>query len=270
MAGTQRSLVSCRGLIALMGLLACCDRRPEPENNLPSHDAVVAEARTGNVQQAGISPGMISTAASSTNAAAAPGRDYRVFRGASSKLAVRLERPSPANSALLLSVAGTYTSPEDKVLGMVVLGGKIVRKGRMPWEGLLTILDGVPNVSKVKGGLVSQNALDELRARRGSMLQGHLLVHNGHAEPYRPSPPLQRRALATFADGDWAVVESVAPVPLQTFADDLTHLGAASALNLDMGTWSEGWYRNAAGTIESLGSAHPNAARQTNWLVMVR
>lgn len=203
-----------------------------------------------------------------TLTARAGDRSYVKFSRSGATLAVRVSRPSKADPRLLLSVAGTYTSPEDKVLGIVMLDGNLVEKKRMAWDGLLAIVDGSPSIQKATRADLSPERLKAFESKKASLLQGHLLVHRGKPEPYKPSPYLPRRALAIFDDGEWAIIESAAPVELQSLANDLAELGAAAALNLDMGGWSEGWYRDSAGSLVSLGVPHPSTERQTNWLVI--
>jgi len=57
-------------------------------------------------------------------------------------------------------------------------------------------------------------------------------------------------------------------VELAIFADDLALLGAKTAMNLDMGAWDEGWYRDARGEIVRLGHDRSSTQRQSNWLVL--
>ncbi len=139
----------------------------------------------------------------------------------------------------------------------------------MAWEGLLTIDGGTPSIKKASKSSLSAQELRKFASKKTSLLQGHLLVHAGQPEPYKPSPPLHRRALVVFDRDNWAVVGSVAPVELQSFARDLANLGADDALNLDMGGWSEGWFRDTSETPQPLGIPHPSTARQTNWLVIL-
>ena len=101
------------------------------------------------------------------------------------------------------------------------------------------------------------------------MLQGHLLVDDGTRLPLKDSGSLQRRAFVEL-DGRALVVESFGAVPLRSFADDLVALGAARALNLDMGTWSGGWYRTRDGGRAPLGNDHRATERQSNWVVLRR
>ncbi len=250
--------------LGLGGLAACTPSR----NQEPGEEKAVSAAAAADISAPpaaspiprGIEPDMMRTG----------GHSYRRFSAAHTELAIRLDRPSPKDIRVLLSVAGTYTSPDDKVLGIVMLDGRLVEKGRMAWEGLLTIVGGTPHITKASKSSLSSSRLKGFASQGASLLQGHLLVHQGQPERYKPSPPLYRRALATFRNDTWAVVESVGPVELQPFARDLANLGASGALNLDMGGWSEGWFRDPSGSTKPLGVPHPSTGRQTNWLVILR
>ncbi len=113
----------------------------------------------------------------------------------------------------------------------------------MPWEALLVIDNAAPQLRWQRNRLHKED-LDALVRRKASALQGHLLVGGGKVRPLKPSPALERRAFIVHESGAFAIVESSAPAELAQFAADLVALGAHTAMNLDMGRWSEGWYRD--------------------------
>lgn len=196
-------------------------------------------------------------------------RHYLLLSQRSPSMELRLKRPNRFDPKLLLCVPGTYTSPEGQVEGAVIESGKIVRDQAMPWEGLLSVRRGTPTVSWQKQRL-GKEALQRFAQGGGSLLQGHLLVGEGKPRPLKPSPLLERRALFIGASGSFAVVESEGPVELGVFAQDLVALGARAAMNLDMGRWSEGFYRVRKGSEPvTLGKDFRSTAKQTNWLVLV-
>jgi hypothetical protein len=164
-------------------------------------------------------------------------------------------------------VAGTYTSPADGVEGVVLIDGRVVQTTRQGWQGLLRIEGGRAHVEHVAQNALAKPSLVELSRRRVSLVQGHLLVDGGKPTRLKPSPELYRRAIVSRADRS-AVVESIAPVTLAGFAADLAKLGARAALNLDMGGWDEGWYRDASGAVQTLGHDRSATSRQSNWLVI--
>jgi Phosphodiester glycosidase len=199
---------------------------------------------------------------------AVEGRKYLQIGASPSRLALRLERPKKSDPGVWLAVPGTYTSPDGGVEGAVVLEGHVVRSQANRWEALLVIdAKGGAEIRESKG--VPRAALDALAKQGASALQGHLLVFDGTPRPLLPSPALRRRALVTTAAGTPSIVESLAPMELAAFARDLVALGATRAMNLDMGSWSEGWYRAEDGKIVPLGEDFRNTAKQTNWLVVL-
>jgi hypothetical protein len=231
-------------------VLAACERAPAPPS--PAASATPAAA-----------PVSKPTLAAAHRAVG--GRKYLELTGG--RLALALERPSQTDARVLAVVPGTYTSPQGDVEGAVVLDGRVVRADALAWEALLVIQNGAP-VVRWERKAPSRELLAELAARKASLLQGHLLVGDGKPRPLKPSPALGRRALVTRAGGAFAIVESTSPVELARFADDLVRLGATYAMNLDMGGWSEGWYRRTNGTIARLGDDFRATERQTNWLVL--
>lgn len=189
-------------------------------------------------------------------------RDYLLLHA--QHLGVAVTRP---DDSVWLSVAGTYTDPDDEVLGIVIVDGTIVQRSRMAWEAVLLIEGGIPRIERATDALLGEPALRALARAKGSMLQGHLLVEGGVARPLKPSPAVHRRAVITRADGSFAIVDSHDPVSLGTFAQDLIELGGRQAMNLDMGSWSEGFYRDPrTAARHSLGHDTRSTARQSNWL----
>jgi len=135
---------------------------------------------------------------------------------------------------------------------------------------VLVIRNGKPEVLRVAGDTLSEQQLANLAAGGASLIQGHLLVSAGHLRPLKESDALRRRAIATRHNGSFMIVESLEPLPLADFAEDVRALGARFAMNLDMGTWSEGFYRDPeTGLVRRLGDDFGSTERQTNWLVLV-
>jgi len=196
------------------------------------------------------------------------GRRYRVFSPGKGHIALRLSPPAQSDPHVLLSVAGTYTSPRDHVEGTVIVDGELRSDDRRAWEGVLLLQEGRARIERRGADTFSRAAMASYRQRRASLLQGHLLVYGAEPRPLKPSLALHRRALATHGDAAF-IVDSHSPVPLPTFAADLVELGAERALNLDMGAWSAGFYRAAQGTPVPLGQDHSATAQQSNWLVVL-
>ena len=198
-------------------------------------------------------------------------RSYTIFSEQHSRIRLTLTRPSREDARILLAVPGTYTSPHDSVEGMVVLNGRIVQaRERQGWDGAVIFDRGrVEMIATENGRSLTYAFLKETASHGRSLIQVHLLVHGGVAQSFKPQPLLPRRALAVFTDGVSAVIEGGNVTDLTTFATDLVHLGVRDAVNLDMGSWSEGWYRNpTTGATVTIGIPNPATARQTNWVVL--
>jgi hypothetical protein len=253
-----RAILSPFGVVVLVLALAPAGcRKPEPRQNGQSGAPLDAAAEK--------EPSSLSVQVRD-----ARGHAYLLFEQRPPALAVRVTRPSPEDSSILLAVAGTYTSPEGRSEGVVAIDGRIVEHQPKPWEGLLVVENGIPTLRRAEIAMLEGEALKKLIGSQRSLIQGHLLV-DGVVLPLKPSPSLRRRAIATRADRSFFFAESLGPLPLSEFAADLVVLGARLALNLDMGQWSEGFYRDPiTGQVRSLGDDHRQTARQTNWLVLLQ
>ncbi len=195
---------------------------------------------------------------------------YTVYWADDAAVALTLTRPNPSDESVLLSVPGTYTSPQDRVEGYVVLDGEIIQqKERQGWNGAAIFDDGeVRIIATNRGQLLTKAFVAEVAAADQSLIQGHLLVAGGVAEHFKEQPLFIRRALVVFADGRAAVVESQSALDLNDFSLDLVELGVADALNLDMGSWSAGWYRDArTGLRQDIGILTDSTRRQSNWII---
>ena len=186
-------------------------------------------------------------------------REFVVF--SHPRLRVTLDRPTADDPRLALVVAATYTGKDGRAMGFFAIDGVIRQRSKMPWEGLVRIDEGIPRIT-----LATAAAFDP--GARASIFQGHLLVHEGEPRPLKPSSPTYRRALITDPFGRFAIIDGRTPQALAAFADDLVDLGAHEALNLDMGAWSAGFYRDpVTGRVLALGHDPSATDRQTNWLV---
>lgn len=247
---------------ALMLLVSVgCSRaseRTEAVSSSPSVDASVPTVTTTSTAPPGV-PLEVTTKHTG-------GRSHRVFSATRHRIALRLDRPRRSEQNVLLSVAGTYTSPTGAVEGFLMVDGEVKQSKPMTWAGRVVIVDGRARIERAARGAPLPTS--KWKAASATVFQGHLLVHEGQAQPLKPSPLRQRRALVDLGR-ETAVVESVTALPLATFADDLVRLGAVAALNLDMGGWSEGWARLETGIV-ALGENHSQTQRQSNWVVVGR
>ncbi len=201
----------------------------------------------------------------------APASSYKIFHQKNPHIKFTLTRPLQENENTLLAVAGTYTSVENTVLGFVVLDGSIIQsKEREAWDGAAIFQNGsVEIIQTNNGALLAKEKLQEIAAQGSSLIQGHLLVSNGVAQHFKPQLLYRRRALAVMSDGASAIIESETELDLNVFVADLVSLGAQSALNLDMGGFSEGWYRDPqTGVPIIIGEPSDSTSRQSNWIIL--
>lgn len=195
---------------------------------------------------------------------------FLVIRQKRPQVKLALVRPDEADADVLLSVPGTYTSPKDTVEGYVVLDGKIIQQQeRQGWDGAVVFSNGRVDIRQTdRGRALTKDALAAIAADGASLIQVHLLVKGGVPQHFKEQTPTLRRALAVMGDGTPAVIESRDFLDLNQFAALLVELGARDAANLDMGSWSAGWYRGGDGRPVPIGYPHENAKRQTNWITM--
>lgn len=107
---------------------------------------------------------------------------------------------------------------------------------------------------------------------RGMLFQQMLLIQQGN-DVYAGTPIKKRsqniyRAACILNDGNFAVIQSLARLPLGDFIQSLITIGVSDALYLDMGRgWNYGWYRPSpeASPVELFDYRTPY---QTNWLVI--
>lgn len=195
---------------------------------------------------------------------------YAIFHQRIPSLQFTLTRPSKDDGEIVLAVPGTYTSPRNTVEGFVVLDGKIIQnKERQGWDSAVIFKNGNAEIIQTNSGrLLTQEKLKTVASEGASLMQAHLLVIDGVAQSFKPQPPFQRRALVLFEDSSPAIIESREALDLTPFAKDLVALGVKSAVNLDMGAWSEGWYRDPDTSLpETIGLMRGATDRQTNWII---
>jgi hypothetical protein len=182
---------------------------------------------------------------------------------------ISLERPSDANSDVQMVVAGAYTSKGGDTEGIIMIDGVILSDKKKTWDGALVINNGEATViSTSDGTILTDDLLKTFSTHRISMIQGHLLVKNGTAQGFKPQQLFQRRAYVVMKDGRTGIIQSQTPLDLVVFASDLVDLGVNFAMNLDMGSWDSGWYKDADQVKHLIGSSHKYAHLQTNWVVI--
>lgn len=151
------------------------------------------------------------------------------------------KRPDSGDKDVLLCVPAAYSTDDGEIIGRYSFGKK--RRGTSERRFATVYLD------------------------KGTYFQQHPLLRNGRGRRFTDPKRRYRRALCRSGKR-YRIVHSSRPVTLTAFAASLTEYD--EAWNLDMGTYSYGWYRDDWG-VHHLGlSTVWNRGKQTNWIVVRR
>ena len=177
-------------------------------------------------------------------------------------------KPDINNTNLLTCVVAAFTSkaPED-VVGTSVSNGK---KRIYPTDAETAYCLIIGDQVKIEA-LDSNHKLAIARAvkEKGDYFQQMHLIENGEAKACEifKNRATFRRALAQ-KEGETHLIESLDRMTIEDFTNTLISFGYEQAIYLDMGSWSEGWYRNSENQIVRIGNNWKSSHLQTNWLVI--
>ena len=177
-------------------------------------------------------------------------------------------KPDSNNTDLLMSVVAAFTSKApEHVVGTSVSNGK-KRIYPTDAETAYCLIVG----EEVKIEALSENhksAIETAVKQKGDYFQQMLLIENAEAKSCEifKNRATFRRALAQ-KEGETHLVESLDRMTIDDFIQSLIFLGYEQAIYLDMGSWSEGWYRNEDNEIIRIGNNWKSSHLQTNWLVI--
>lgn len=177
-------------------------------------------------------------------------------------------KPDSNNTNLLMSVVAAFTSKApEHVVGTSVSNGK-KRIYPTDAETAYCLIVG----EEVKIEALSENhksAIETAVKQKGDYFQQMHLVEDAEAKTCEifKNRATFRRALAQ-KEGETHLVESLDRMTIDDFIQSLIFLGYEQAIYLDMGSWSEGWYRNEDNEIIRIGNNWKSSHLQTNWLVI--
>lgn len=177
-------------------------------------------------------------------------------------------KPDSNNTNLLMSVVAAFTSKApEHVVGTSVSNGK-KRIYPTDAETAYCLIVG----EEVKIEALSENhksAIETAVKQKGDYFQQMHLIENSEAKACEifKNRATFRRALAQ-KEGETHLVESLDRMTIDDFIQSLIFLGYEQAIYLDMGSWSEGWYRNDENEIIRIGNNWKSSHLQTNWLVI--
>lgn len=177
-------------------------------------------------------------------------------------------KPDSNNTDLLMSVVAAFTSKApEHVVGTSVSNGK-KRIYPTDAETAYCLIVG----EEVKIEALSENhksAIETAVKQKGDYFQQMLLIENAEAKSCEifKNRATFRRALAQ-KEGETHLIESLDRMTIDDFIKTLISFGYQQAIYLDMGSWSEGWYRNEGNEIIRIGNNWKSSHLQTNWLVI--
>ena len=149
------------------------------------------------------------------------------------------QRPDLNDPEILLCVPAAFSSEDGRIIGHYSTG-----QGRK----------GITNYSYTT-----------INLDNNTHFQQASLIKNHKVKSFTDSKRRFRRALCK-KDGKFSVVHSKIPITLNGFSKQLEDYD--NAWNLDMGTYSYGWYKDEKG-IHHLGlSSIFNRNKQTNWIIV--
>ena len=171
------------------------------------------------------------------------------------------------NNKTFLCVPGAYTSNENIIDGIFIQKGVLVKKAiNEKLNGLCIFSNNKLLIEN--SNIISDSLINEAIINKRSMFQQTLLIKNSNiiqCKLFGDNINL-RRALIKFDDSEFLVGESHRPMTIIEFQIALKEIGVVDAVNLDMASWSEGWYKSNNGKM-SIGDNFANTKRQTNWIV---
>jgi len=170
-----------------------------------------------------------------------------------------------------LCVPGAYTTMDTQIDGLYIQEGNVIS------ETLNNKLTGACILSKdsiqiLSSEEINDQLLNQIKQSKKSFFQQSLLVKNNQIVPcdlFHGKENL-RRALIEFKDNHYLIGESQTRVTISDFQESLVKIGAINAVNLDMGTWSEGWYKNHSGEKITVGEKMYSTNKQTNWIIYTK
>lgn len=197
------------------------------------------------------------------------GADYRFYRKNDLAFGWEVKRPDKNDAKIKFCAPSAFTTTTGTVVGIYACKGVLGNAKRIsPIGGAILIENGDFNIFPTnKGAVFTKDFLASLEKRKASMFQQYQIVQKRVPAEFKDKKKYQMRSIAKFSDGRTGVIESVGKVGFKQFNSDLVGLGVEDAIYCDMGSWSEGWYRDPkTSALVSIGNDHSNTHKQTNWM----
>lgn len=178
------------------------------------------------------------------------------------KISLYSKRPQK-NNKMYLVVPAAFTDRNNKVDGL------FIEKGSTISTAINEKLNGICIISNNKLKISKHNPLIENEAitKKQSLFQQVLLIFDSKiikCELFKSDLNL-RRALVEI-NNRFYLVQSKNRTSIAGFQNALISIKVNNAIYLDMGTYSEGWYKNDANDIITIGETMTQTNMQSNWL----
>jgi hypothetical protein len=181
------------------------------------------------------------------------------------KVDFRLIRPDKLDNRNRLCVPAAFTSKNNKPEGLIYLNGRLT-SAQKPSSGKGLVIISLGEIEILKINQLGQFLNSRKDSKFSLFQQWYLIEKNKRGENPFPKSKLQMRVIAKIKSETF-VIESDSNIDSEQFISTLINMGVSDAVYLDMGSWSEGWYKASDNKIKSIGNDKSNTKRQTNWLL---
>jgi hypothetical protein len=170
------------------------------------------------------------------------------------------------NSKIYLVVPAAFTDPTTKIDGLFIENGNYISSRiNKKLNGVCIIFNN--KVQFINSVALNENLVNDVITKKQSLFQQVLLVFNSKIVecPLFKNDLNLRRAIVEIKN-HFYIVQSKTKTSILDFQNSLITIQVKNAIYLDMGTYSEGWYRENNKVI-SIGETMTQTNRQSNWLV---
>jgi len=181
------------------------------------------------------------------------------------KVDFRLIRPDKLDNRNRLCVPGAFTSKNNTPEGLIYLNGRLIT-GQKSSSGRGIVIISLGTINLIHIDSVRQFIDSRTDSRFSLFQQWYLIEKNKRGENPFSNSNLQMRVIAKIKN-EIFIIESDSNIESEYFISTLIKMGVSDAIYLDMGSWSEGWYKEANNTTKSIGNNKSNTNKQTNWIL---
>lgn len=177
-------------------------------------------------------------------------------------------RPDTLDTQTGMSVVAAFTSKKpEHIVGANVCQGVLRNDSTESETGYCLIVNGRVEIRPLD--CKREQSISRAVSAKGDYFQQMLLVYDSKPVPTEVfrNRTTARRALVQTENATFLVATDDR-IHIDTFTDCLIRMGAIRAIYLDMGSWSEGWYRTEQETVQKIGTNYRSSHLQTNWLTV--